>query len=82
VQSMAGLDQAYRVPASSSAKTRSMEAASIRMTPIGSSLRKEAIVKRVRRRVRTFVDVELSDGKRNMMSVEAATPAGALHFIC
>lgn len=81
VQSIAALDQVYRVPASSSAKTRRMDAASIRTTPIISSLRNEATVKRLPNRVRILVDeLETSEWRRNMMSAEAAAPAGALKW--
>ena len=81
-QRIAGLDQAYRVPASSSEKTRRMDAVSMSTAPIRSSLRRLGRLNRVRRRLMMVVVVlEAEKGRKKAMSNIAVAPAGALVFV-
>jgi hypothetical protein len=81
-QIIATLDHSYRVPASSSAKTTSIDAASMSTTPMRSKRRKEATVKRLRRRKRiVFEALGWSDWRRMAMNDIAAAPAGALFAV-
>jgi hypothetical protein len=76
---IAALPHGYRVPASSSAKTMRMEAASMKKTPGKSRRRKEAIVKRLRSRLKRFISaVDMSEGRKKIMIPDATAPAGAL----
>ena len=78
------LPHAYLVPASSSAKTRRIDAASMRTTPIRSRRRKDVRVKRERKRLRRFSgwapgsEGRKSVGRKNIINAVAAAPAGAL----
>jgi hypothetical protein len=78
------LPHAYLVPASSSAKTRRMEAASMRTTPMRSRRRKAVRVKRERKRLRRFSgwapgsEGKKSEGRKKIINAVAAAPAGAL----
>ena len=79
---IAALAHGYRVPASSSAKTKRTDAASINTTPTRSRRRNDAMVKRLQRRFQRVISlVEMSDGRRKMMRAVAAAPAGALEIM-